>query len=444
MRLQGSVVLLAACAELVTATGRPFRSRVTLNDASNKIARNIRKCLGPPPPTVYFPLNFRYGFTEKVTTDLVIPGRNDTIKVCFDQGSESYWLLDKAAVYNWGCDGLFCLGPCNVSATPAYDYSASPDASKPVPFEYFSAYGDAAKFVVGDAAVEDTMTFVSVSGQRSTIPGIETALIDAYSVRGGDDGKCTPQDISYDQGILGIAPYRHDAEHNTTGPHPRQHLLEKGTIKAAVQSMWMDKRPSGVNDTYTGGALFGGIDLTKFTGPLVKVRSLVPEQGSVGYYVAPPTISFQGKKISTASSSVDRCLVDSGTRNDALPIGSDNEDAFYEATGLVESPNGWTSWPGECDSVPSDVTLDLKFPGMKNGTSVDVKIPLKNYVRWDSGEKGLCRLNINLGSCTLAAPFSSAAFFAADDERGEIAFAQGGISEMGSGPSENDIVLRIP
>jgi hypothetical protein len=208
--------------------------------------------------------------------------------------------------------------------------------------------------------------------------------------------------------------------------------------------MWMDKRPVGIKDTYTGGAIFGGIDLSKFTGPLVKVRSFGNDDGSIGYNVAPPILSFQGKKINMANSDVDRCLVDSGTRNDALPIVYGDQEAFYKITGLVESPAGFTSWPGECETVPSDVTLDMKFPGKRNGTSVAIKVPLKNYVRWDSGEKGLCRLNINLGGCTLAAPFSTAAFFAADDERGEVAFAQGGISERGSEPLQSAIVLRIP
>jgi hypothetical protein len=208
--------------------------------------------------------------------------------------------------------------------------------------------------------------------------------------------------------------------------------------------MWMDKRPEGIKDTYTGGAIFGGIDISKFTGPLVKVRNFGNDDGSVGYYVAPPMLSFQGKRISTTSADVDRCLIDSGTRNDDLPIGTDDKEAFYKTTGLVESPLGYTSWPGECETVPSDVTIDMRFPGKKNGTSVDIKMPLKNYVRWDAGEEGLCRLNLYLGGCTLAAPFSTAAFFAADDERHEVALAQGGISERGTAPSTSAVVLRIP
>ncbi|KAJ3564828.1 hypothetical protein NPX13_g7715 [Xylaria arbuscula] len=368
--------------------------------------------------------------------------------VCFDQGSEDYWVAEPGAVLNWGAQFAGAPGPCNISIAPVYDYSASPDATEPVPHDYFNVYGGSSKFVIGDATVNATMTFTSVAGQRSTIAGVRTALTNIISVRLEDaSGKCEVTDSvsKYDVGILGTAPYQTGPGHVTNGPHVRQQLLEQGTIKAAVQSMWMDQRPDGVEDTYTGGAIFGGIDLSKFTGPLVKVRSFPNVEDTVGYRVAKPVFSVKGKKIPTHDA-VDRCFVDSGTRNDNIPIAFEHIEAFYEATGLVEGPSGETSWPGSCESVPSDVTLDMRFPGQTNGTFVDVKVPLKNYVRADSGAEGLCRLNLfpTPGDCTLAAPFSSAVFFAADDEREEIAFAQGGISKIGSGPDEKSIVLRIP
>ncbi|KAI1757576.1 acid protease [Xylaria castorea] len=443
MFTQAALTLLTASSAVAATFGNRYESS-SLTASSNVIARKLRKCQGPPPPTVYFPLNFRYGSDQKITTDLFIPGSNKTMPVCFDQGSESFWVLEQGAVYNWGSEMLATLGQCNISATPVYEYSASPDATV-APFNYFNAYGGFSKFVLGNATVNDTMTFTSVAGQRSTIPSIRSALVNLISVRLPDQsGQCKPaDDLTYDVGILGTAPYQNSSDHETQGPHLRQQLLEQGTIKAPVQSMWMDKRPEGIEDTYTGGAIFGGIDLSKFTGPLVKVRSFKNQDGSVGYYVAPPALSFQGKKIKT-DANTGSCFIDSGTRNDALPIAYDDQEAFYKTTGLVESPMGETSWPGACETVPTNVTFDMRFPGKKNGTFVDIKVPLKNYVRWDSGEEGLCRLNIYLGSCTLAAPFSTAAFFAADDERGEVAFAQGGISERGSEPTKELIVLRIP
>ncbi|KAI1131381.1 acid protease [Nemania abortiva] len=443
MFTQAAFLLLAASA-VAAASIRERHEPIALRSSSSAIARQIHKCHKPPPPTVYFPLNFRYGSDQKITTDLVIPGSNKTMPVCFDQGSDTYWVLEPGAVFNWGSEQLGVLGACNISATPVYEYLSSLDATDPVPFDYFNGYSGLSKIVLGNTTLEDTMTFTSVAGQKSALPGVRTALANFITVRQPDfSGTCDASEITYDVGIMGIAPFQNTSDYTTQGPNVRQQLLEDGTIKAPVMSMWMDKRPYGVKDTYTGGAIFGGIDLTKFTGPLVKVRSFENSGGSVGYYVAPPVFSFKGKKIKATDS--DSCFIDSGTRNDALPVAYEDQDAFYKATGLVESPMGATSWLGTCDTVPSDVTIDMRFPGSKNGTFVDIKIPLKNYVRWDSGEEGLCRLNIYLGSgCTLAAPFSTAAFFAADDERGEVALAQGGISERGSGPSDTAVALRIP
>ncbi|GAW13342.1 hypothetical protein ANO14919_027250 [Xylariales sp. No.14919] len=446
MLTQAAILLLAASGAQAATIGDRYEPSA-LKSSSSAIARRVRNCGKPPPPTVYFPLNFRYGSDQKITTDLFIPGTNKTMPVCFDQGSEDYWLAEPGSVYNWGSEQLGVVGPCNMSITPVYDYPASSDATDPVPASYYNVYSGGAKNILGDATFEDTMTFTSVTGQRSTIPGVRSALVNFINVRVPDpSGQCeVTEDLKkYDVGILGTAPYQDNDDHITQGPHVRQQLLEQGTIKAPVQSMWMDKRPDGIEETYTGGAIFGGVDLSKFTGPLVKVRSFPNSDGSVGYWVAPPSLSFQGKQIKLGETGVEKCFVDSGTRNDAFPIAYELQDAFFKTTGLVESPMGHISWPGACETVPSDVTLDMRLPGSKNGTFVDIKAPLKNYVRWDAGEEGLCRLNLYLGGCVLAAPFSSVAFFAADDERGEVAFAQGGITERGSEPDQKSIVLRIP
>ncbi|KAI0537449.1 hypothetical protein GGR58DRAFT_471614 [Xylaria digitata] len=354
MLTQPAISLLAASGALAATIGDRHEPGVP-KSSSRAIARRIRNCGKPPRPTVYFPLNFRYGSDQKITTNLFIPGTNKTMPVCFDQGSEDYWLAEPGAVLNWGTERAGVPGPCNTSTAPVYDYSASPDATDPVPFSHFNAYGGGSKNILGDATFEDTMTFTSVAGQRSTIPGVRSALANFINVRLPDpSGQCeVTEDIKkYNVGILGIAPYQDTNDHVIQGPHVRQQLLEQGTIKAPVQSMWMDKRPRGIEDTYTGGAIFGGIDLSKFTGPLIKVRPLANRDGSVGYWVAPPTLSFQGKRINRGDTGVDRCFVDSGTRNDDLPIAYELQDAFFEATGLVQSPTGQTSWPGSfrCDA----------------------------------------------------------------------------------------------
>lgn len=57
---------------------------------------------------------------------------------------------------------------------------------------------------------------------------------------------------------------------------------------------------------------------------------------------------------------------------------------------------------------------------------------------------GQCQLNVGVSDCLIAAPVLSQLLFTADDERHEIAFALGGISEPGSGWNASAVVQRIP
>ncbi|CAJ2499824.1 Uu.00g026770.m01.CDS01 [Anthostomella pinea] len=396
-------------------------------------------------PIVYIPLNYRYGENHKISTDLVEPWSNMTIEVQFDQGSENFWIFGPNATMNWGCNGLFCSGPCNTTVTPFYDYPNSPSTTDTAKFEFFGGYGGYTKRVYGDISVNDTMLFTSASGQWSQIPGVRVSMAYYMQQRLEDDGTCSKPG-AYDKSILGTAPFQRSAEWNTTGPHVRQDLLERGVISAPVQSMWMDKAPASVLGTFTGGAVFGGVDASKFTGPLVKVPFLRSDAGgsSVGYYTSPPKVTVKGQALDQSAITTQTCLFDSGTQSDDLPISLAARDAFYNASGIVESPMGYMSWPGECESIPADLTIDLEFTGVDKNTTVAIKVPLRNYVRANAGEKGYCNLNLDIGGCIFAAPFSTAAFFAADDERGELAFAQGGVAEVGSGPDESKILLRIP
>jgi len=136
------------------------------------------------------------------------------MNVCFDQGSEDYWILAPGSKINWGAQRPGAPGPCNATASPVYRYSASPDATKPDDFYLFDAYGGFSKLVVGYKAFNDTMTFTSVSGQRSTIPNLRASLAEFVSVAEPDlTGHCGyPNDLTYDAGILGIAPYRNSPE----------------------------------------------------------------------------------------------------------------------------------------------------------------------------------------------------------------------------------------
>lgn len=412
-------------------------------------SRRASNCTGTTAttiPTVHFPLNYKYGTENKVATSVSVPWSDEPIDVVYDQGSENFWLMAPNATVNWGCQALACQGPCNVTETAVYDYTQSSTAVTE-PFGSLYLYGTFDKVLSGSIAVNDTLKFVNVAGAESTIPGIEFALENYLQNRIGTNGTCSATAPDHDVGILGVSPYQHNAYRNTTGPHVRKNLLDNGQIGANVHCIWFDEAPADAEATYTGGGLMGGIDTSKYTGPLVKVPYLSPqleaETVSVGYYVAVPQVSVGNTTFDLATDSTS-CFLDSGTHIDDLPVPFDATDLFYNVTGISEDPYGHLAWPGNCDTVPADVTIDLTWTGVNANETVTVKVPLRNYVRGNVSPDGWCSLNLSPGGCLLSAPFSTAAFFAADDERNEVALAQGAVSSMGSSPDADSIVERIP
>ncbi|KAL0933765.1 uncharacterized protein CTRU02_210564 [Colletotrichum truncatum] len=394
-------------------------------------------------PTVSIPLHYYYGGGHKIATNLVNPNSNKSVEVVFDQGSENFWVFGPNAINNWGCTGFFCPGQCNATAEPFYDYPNSPTAKKPEPFLSQFAYGAYTKIVQGKESVNDTFHFASDSGLTSSVEG-RVAIAEYMQQRLMDGGSCIP--APYDLGILGVAPFYRTAEWNTTGPHLRQDLLERGEISAPVQSIWFDEAPANWDGTFTGNAVFGAIDTSKYTGELVKVPPVKNDRlgASVGYFVAPPTVKVKNVTLDNSDLSSRSCMIDSGTQIDDLPISNDALDAFFSAAGLTRDPIGHVSWNGSCDSIPKDVTIDLEFAGV-DGKTVTIKIPLRNYARNAADLRPeYCVLNIDTGGCMLGAPFATAAFFAANDAENEIALAQGGVSKRGSKPDDAALSVTIP
>lgn len=398
-------------------------------------------------PTVHFPLNYKYGGNNKISTAVYVPWSNTTIDVVYDQGSENFWLMAPNSTVNWGCQSLACAGPCNSTETAVYDYTQSSTATTEA-FNSSYMYGLFDKLLVGDMAINDTLTFVNEAGVASTVPGVEVALEYYLQNRIGilnDTCGATP---GHDVGILGVSPYQHNAHRNTSGPHVRKNLLDRGQIGANVHCFWMDEAPADVLGTFTGGGLMGGIDTSKYSGPLVKVPYLTPEletqTATVGYYVSIPQVSVGG---TTFNITTDRtsCFLDSGTHIDDIPVPLDDTDLFLNASGLAYDPSGYIAWPSPCDLVPSNVTIDFTWAGVNANETVTIKVPIRNYVRGNlSPDPNWCSVSLSPGGCLLSAPFSTAAFFAADDERNEVALAQGGVSAMGSSPDAASIVERIP
>ncbi|WYZ35976.1 hypothetical protein EsH8_X_000623 [Colletotrichum jinshuiense] len=394
-------------------------------------------------PTVNVPLHYYYGGGHKIATNLVNQYSNTSVEVVFDQGSENFWVFGPDAINNWGCTGFFCQGQCNATAEPFYDYVHSATATKPEPFPAQYAYGGYTKIVQGQESVNDTFLFASDSGLTSKFEA-RVSLATYMQQRLLDGGQCIP--APYDLGILGVAPFYRTQQWNTSGPHMRQDLLERGVISAPVQSIWFDEAPAEWNGTFTGNAVFGAIDLSKFSGELVKVPAVQSDGlgASVGYYVDAPTVKV--KNVTFDNSDVTRraCMIDSGTQINDLPISYDGTDSFLAAAGFTRDTIGHVSWNGSCDSIPKDLTIDLEFAGV-NGKSVTIKTPVRNYVRNAADrDPNFCVLNIDTGGCMLGAPFATSAFFAANDAENEIALAQGGISKRGSKPDESSLSLIIP
>ena len=331
-------------------------------------------------PVVSLPL----GFHDKITTNLSLPWSDTTIELVFDQGSENFWVFGPNSTANWGCTGLLCPGPCNASVETFYDWPRSPTAAKPPqPFKSFYAYGSYTKYLTGSIAVNDTFTFVSsASGLSSTVPGVRVAVEDYIGQRRrtNADGTCGSGG-GYDLGILGTAPFYRTPEWNTSGPHVRQELLERGAIRAPVQSMWFDEPPAAWDGAFTGNAVFGGIDTSKFSGPLVKVPVLKYDGlgASVGYFVAQPNITVGGgSPLPRGDLITGVCHLDSGTTVDDLPVVAED---FMAAMGLVRDSQGTMVWPGPCASIPLNKTFELTFPALPGQAhaSVTISVPLRHY-----------------------------------------------------------------
>ena len=296
-------------------------------------------------PTVHMPLHMRYGDNNKVSTELVLPYNNKSIEVCYDLGSPDFWVFAPNSIQNWGCPYLDCQGKCNLTVPDSgtYDASLSSTASKVEPWDHIYGYGGGlAKKYVTDGIVNDTFSFTSLNGKYTTkVPNVQVALVDYLQQKIRDDGSCSPVP-PYDFSILGLSPYFSSpdpAVQNTTGPSFRQNLLEQGQISAPVQSLWFEKAPAGVTDTYTGSGLLGGLDTSKYAGPLVKVPRLHGTYSETEYYTYAANITVNGTPVEIDRSGTitdEKCLIDSGAVADSL-LPADKE-AFLKLTGLRENP----------------------------------------------------------------------------------------------------------
>jgi hypothetical protein len=320
---------------------------------------------------------------------------------------------------------LGVTGPCNETITEGYDNTTSPTGIITNHTSAF-AYAGNAKITGGIQYANDTLT---VPGGSGPIPNVQFALENNCLLRQNDDGSCLPSSAAVDLGIMGLSPYITTSIGNG-GPTFRRNLYDAGLIASQTMVMWFD-RHLGPLGQLVGGTLFGAIDKSKYTGPLVRVPNAI-ESNQVGLYVPKPVFSVAGQTFTTSQDT--NCLVDSGSHADSIPFfwNSTDADVFYNATGFVDYA-GIIRFNGTCESIPQDLTFDFTWVGVNASESITIQVPVRNYARgYVLQGVDLCLLNVNNGDCIFGAPFSSAALIAVDDADKSIAFAQGGVSEEGS------------
>ncbi|KAE9364546.1 acid protease [Stipitochalara longipes BDJ] len=387
-------------------------------------------------PYVYIPIEFLYGADSRVTTNITFgtSPSSQPITVVMDTGSSNAWIWQSGAVVHWGSPFLFQPGPCNltVPSTLTYNPLLSPSSKTQNQSSQY-VYAGSSKIVQGVLYSNDTISFPS--NTSTSLPNTQLALENSGILRVQDNGSCIAAP-SYDKGIIGLAPFTN--ANTTQGPSFRQNLFDSSVIKTKTMVSWFNSPPSELG-TLSGGLLLGAIDTSKFVGPLVRVPNVVTA-GEVGYYIPKPNITFNGQSFVPDQNTT--CLLDSGTHADYLPFNPSGSlgGAFFNGSGgILVNENGVVAYNGSCDSIPSALNISYTFAGATAGKSINIDVPLRNYARGATldgigkTDSGVCLLNLQVGGCTLGAPFYSGAVAAVDDASGVLALAQGGVSKEGSG-----------
>ncbi|PQE30517.1 peptidase a1 protein [Rutstroemia sp. NJR-2017a WRK4] len=375
---------------------------------------------------ISMPIRFLYGALNKISTSVVVgsSANASAIEVVVDFGSSDFWIFGPNATINYGSPYLGFTGQCNTSPSAYYHPSAAHPISN---FSAAYAYGGNSKILTANAIVNDTLSFPSSPSPSRSIPNIEVALVNHGSVRQAVASDAPCPDLSYDLGILGLAPR---AGNGDQGPNVKADLLEMGRIKGSVASMYFSPAPANASIEYEfqGEVLFGELPpRDSYEGELLPVP-IATQQGEIGYYVAQPNFSHANTTIPSDFPDT-TCLLDSGSLAITLPY-EQNTTAFLNATGLQEYQYT-VVYPSACEEIPRGLTLDFEFT-TGNGTEKGmVKVPYRNLARGDPGPggvlpEGMCALSLGFASsCTLGAPWFTASSVGVDDGEGVVWVGQG-------------------
>ncbi|OWP05355.1 hypothetical protein B2J93_8097 [Marssonina coronariae] len=382
----------------------------------------------------YMPTEIEYGDSSRVTADIIFgsDASAQPIKVVMDLGSPESWLWGPGAVFHWGSPYLGVEGPCKENVPTSYDPALSSTATVTNHSSTFG-YGGNTEIVTGTQYTTDLLTAVGGSGALSST----FALINYGLFRIPDDGTCVAP--IYDKAFLGLSPYTN----TTTGPSFRQNLFNTGQVAAKTVFMWFDKHTGSIGNL-VGGVLFGAVDTSKYTGPLVELKNVVSD-GDEGIYINQPTMSINGVAMTPEDNTT--CLVNSGSPADYLPFSLDGnaQKQFYAAfNGILLDYYGIVAFNGACEDIPESLSFTYTFAGKHPGASVSIVMPIRNYARGlvdPQSTAPTCLLNLEFGGCALGAPFLSAATLLADDDGGRVGLAQGGVGAEGTGVVQSSLVV---
>nr|POE73004.1 hypothetical protein CFP56_30943 [Quercus suber] len=407
------------------------------------------------PPSI--PITYSYGGYPRIQADLAwgVPAQKG-VSTIFDTGSIGFWTYGPNATINDGSQYHYSEGPCNKSVKSFYNWPASSTHSKlktlKSPVSY--AYGGNGKIISAPSIINDTFSFSNA--KWPAIANNEVALAN-FTVVAQLDDKCAIDESTFDHSILGLAPFGVGGSAiSNIGPSFRKNLRDQGKTQSSSFSMWMDKPPKSATGQYQGTAIFGAVpSKSKYSGDLVRLKMNPPSGSYIGYYVSMPSLTtksfINGKGSSKATTiksidpSVKQCLLDSGTGEDRLPF---NQSQVIAATkGLIEYDGNalFLAWNGSCASIPETATLNFTFAGATAGKKATIAVPIRSYARGEFDDipgvdkSKVCGLSLSLdeyGGCTFGAPFFTAAFAVFNDDKKQIALAQGGVSTgSADGPS---------
>lgn len=214
-----------------------FEVRTKLIDPSNNLSSISKR--GEVADTL---INKQYWYA----TQLELGSNQQVVYVDVDTGSSDLWVVDANAYCQ---PSLISSDPENCKKLGTYDPSTSTTGQN-LGQTFEIEYGD--KSTSDGTYYTDSITIAGVTLQNAQFADVTST--------------------SVGQGILGIGRSNLEAA-ETEYPNLPQVLVSQGYISSNYYSLYLDGPKAA-----TGYVIFGGIDNTKYTGPLIKVPVVSPQR----------------------------------------------------------------------------------------------------------------------------------------------------------------------